>query len=165
MDFKGKWLPFDFLNRMLAVGVRLIFFIMLRNSSIFYEKFGGYWCVCLWEGEKKKEGKEVWRKNKRGRGRERQRGMEIQLNYILLQITLALVVKNLPANSEDSRNVSSIPGSGRSLGEGHGNPLQCSWLKNPVDRGAWQATMHRAAKSWTRCSDLASGNRNTINLA
>ena len=49
-----------------------------------------------------------------------------------------LVVKNLPANAGD---VGWIPGSGRSLGEGNGNPLQCSCLGNPVDRGAWQATI------------------------
>ena len=40
----------------------------------------------------------------------------------------------------------SIPGSGRSPGEGNGNPLQYSWLKNPMDRGAWQATVHRIAR-------------------
>ena len=43
----------------------------------------------------------------------------------------------------------SIPGSGRSLGEGNGKPLQYSCLENPMDRGAWQATVHRVAKSRT----------------
>ena len=43
-----------------------------------------------------------------------------------------------------------IPGSGRSPGGGHGNPLQYSCLENPIDRGAWQATIHGAMKSWTR---------------
>jgi len=62
---------------------------------------------------------------------------------------VALVVKNLPANAGDIREVGSIPGSGRSPGEGHGNPLQYSCLENPMDRGAWQATVHRAAKSRT----------------
>ena len=42
-----------------------------------------------------------------------------------------------------------IPGSGRPPGTGIGNPLQCSWLVNPMDRGAWRATVHGAAKSWT----------------
>ena len=56
-------------------------------------------------------------------------------------------VKNLPANAGD---VGSIPGSGRSPGGGNGNPLQYSCLKNPSDRGAWQATVHRAAKSQTQ---------------
>ena len=48
-----------------------------------------------------------------------------------------------------------IPGSGRSRGEGNGNPLQHSCLENPMDRGAWQATIHEVAKSWTQLSDLA----------
>ena len=43
----------------------------------------------------------------------------------------------------------SIPGSGRFSGEGNGNPLQYSCLENPMDRGAWWATVHRVAKSWT----------------
>ena len=71
---------------------------------------------------------------------------------------------NLPAKAGDS---SSIPGPGRSPGEGRGNPLQCSHLENPTDRGAWRAAVqsqtrvsrpacslagysHRVAKSWTR---------------
>ena len=44
----------------------------------------------------------------------------------------------------------SIPGSGRSPGDGNGNPLQCSCLENFMNRGAWQATVHGIAKSWTR---------------
>ena len=48
----------------------------------------------------------------------------------------------------------SIPGLGRSPGEGNGNPLQYSCLENPMDRGAWWATVHRVAKSWTRLSDF-----------
>ena len=62
-------------------------------------------------------------------------------------------VKNLPANAGDVGDVGSIPGSGRSPGGGNGNPLQYSCLKNPNDRGAWQATVHRAAKSQTRFND------------
>ena len=49
---------------------------------------------------------------------------------------LALVLKNLPANAGDIRDVGSIPGWGRSLREGNGNPLQFSCLENPMDRGA-----------------------------
>ena len=60
---------------------------------------------------------------------------------------MALVVKNLPANAGDGRDMGSIPGSGRSSGGGHGNPLQYSYLKNPVDRGPWQATAHGVKKS------------------
>ena len=53
------------------------------------------------------------------------------------------VVKDLPANAGDS---GSIPGSGRSPGGGHGSPLQYSCLENPMDRGAWQATVHGVTK-------------------
>ena len=57
---------------------------------------------------------------------------------------MALVVKNPPAKAGDT---SSIPRLGRSLGVGNGNPLQYSCLKNPMDRRAWQATVHGVAKS------------------
>jgi len=53
------------------------------------------------------------------------------------------LVKNLPANAEDA---DSIPASGRSPGEGNSNPLQYSCLGNPIDRGAWQATVHGVAE-------------------
>ena len=55
---------------------------------------------------------------------------------------VALVVKNPPANAGDVRDTGSIPGLGRSPGGGHGNPLQSSCLKDPKDRGAWQAAVH-----------------------
>ena len=54
----------------------------------------------------------------------------------------ALVVKNQLANAGDIRDVGSSPGLGRSLGEGHGNPVQYSCLENPMDRRAWRATVH-----------------------
>ena len=60
---------------------------------------------------------------------------------------MALVVKILPANAGDMRDAGSIPGSGRSPGGGHGNLLQYSCLENPMDKGAWQATFNRGAKS------------------
>ena len=62
-------------------------------------------------------------------------------------------VKNLPANAGDVRDMGWIPGLGRSPGGGHGNPLQYSCLKNPVDRGAWQATVDGVTKSQTQLSD------------
>ena len=62
---------------------------------------------------------------------------------------VVLVVKNLPGNSGDVRDMGLIPGSGRSPGGGHGNPRQYSCLENPMDREAWQATVYRVAKSWT----------------
>ena len=57
------------------------------------------------------------------------------------------MVKNLPANAGDIRDMGSIPGSGRSSKVRNGNPLQYSCLENPVDRGAWWATVHRVTKS------------------
>ena len=62
---------------------------------------------------------------------------------------VALVVKKLDANAGDIRDVSLIPGLGRSPGGGHGNPLQYSCLVNSMERGAWQATVHGVAKSQT----------------
>ena len=58
-------------------------------------------------------------------------------------------IKNLPAIARDTRDVGSIPGLGRSPGEGHGNTLQYSCLENSMDRGTWRATVHRIAKSRT----------------
>ena len=63
---------------------------------------------------------------------------------------VALVVKNLPANAGDRRDLGSIPVSGRSAGGGLGNPLQYSGLENSLDRGAWEATVHRSTKHRTR---------------
>jgi len=56
------------------------------------------------------------------------------------------VIKNLPASAGDR---GSVPGSGRSPGEGNGNPLQYSCLGNPVNRGVWRDTVHRITKSQT----------------
>ena len=63
---------------------------------------------------------------------------------------VALVVKNLPAKAGVLRDAGSIPGSGRSPGGEHGNPLQYSCLENPMDRGAWRKTVHGVTKSWTQ---------------
>ena len=66
---------------------------------------------------------------------------------------VALVVKSLPAKEGDIRDAGSIPGSGRCPGGGHGNPLQYSCLKNPMDRGAWWSIgLRRVRHDW---SDLA----------
>ena len=62
---------------------------------------------------------------------------------------VALVVKNLPATAGDVRGKVSIPGLGRSPGGGHGHPLQYSCRENPMDRGAWRATVHGVSKSRT----------------
>ena len=60
------------------------------------------------------------------------------------------MVKNPPTNAGDIRDVGSIPGLGRCPGGGHDNPLQYSYLENPMDREAWQVTIHRVSKSRTR---------------
>ena len=67
---------------------------------------------------------------------------------------VALVIKNPLANAGDIK-VGLIPGSVRSSGGGHGNPLQYSCLENLMDRRAWWAAVHRVAKSWTRLSNFS----------
>ena len=68
--------------------------------------------------------------------------------YVYIRASqVALVVKNQLADAGDIRDVGLIPGSGR---WGHGNPLQCSCLENPMDRETWRAMVHRVAKSWTQ---------------
>ena len=62
------------------------------------------------------------------------------------------MVKNPPANSGDTREVGSVPGSGRSSGEENGNPLQYSRVENSTDRGVWQAAVHGVTKNWTQLS-------------
>ena len=68
---------------------------------------------------------------------------------------VVLVVKNLLANAGDVRDAGSIPGSGSYSRGGHGNPLQCSCLENPMDGGAWRATVRKVAKSRTRLKRLS----------
>ena len=70
-----------------------------------------------------------------------------------VSVQVALVVKNLPANAGDVRNASSVLGLGRSPGEGNGTLLWYSCLENPMDRGAWWATVHMIAKSQTQLSN------------
>ena len=65
------------------------------------------------------------------------------------------VVKNLPTGARDARHTGLIPGSGRSPGEGNGNPLQYSCLENFTDKGAWWATVHGVAKSQSWLSNWA----------
>ena len=62
------------------------------------------------------------------------------------------MVKNPPANAGDIRDSGSIPGWGRSPGEGNDHPLQYSCLENPMDRGAWQAAVPGVTKSQKRLS-------------
>ena len=71
----------------------------------------------------------------------------------------ALVVKNAPTNAGDIRDAGSIPASGRSSGEGNGNPLQNSRLENSMDRAAWWVTVPGVAKSQTPLRQLSTGTR------
>ena len=68
---------------------------------------------------------------------------------------VVVLVKNPSANTGDVRDMDSISGSGRSPRGGHVNPLQYSCLENPMDTGAWWATVHGVAKSWTRLKQLS----------
>ena len=85
------------------------------------------------------------------------------VNYLFIRLGMwytgasqvALVVKNPPASGGDIRDTGSIPGLGRSPGGGHGNPLQYSCLENSMDRGAWQAMVHKSAKCQTRLKRLS----------
>ena len=78
---------------------------------------------------------------------------------------MALVVKNPPANAGDLRDMISIPGLVRAPGGGHGNPLQYSCLDSILPwTGAWQATVHRVAKNWTRLKQLSVQNTETQKL-
>ena len=70
----------------------------------------------------------------------------------------ALVVKNLPANAGDVRDVGLVPGSGRSPGEGSGTPLQYSCRENPMDSGVLWATFHRVTKSQMRLKRISTHN-------
>ena len=68
---------------------------------------------------------------------------------------MALAVKNPPANPGVVLDAGSIPGSKRSPGGGHGDPLQYSCLENPTVREAWRITVHRVTQSWTRLKRLS----------
>jgi len=78
-----------------------------------------------------------------------------ELIYVTIWASLVTqMVKNLPAVLRATGDQGSVPGLGRSPGEGNGNPLEYSCLENPIDRGAWQATVHGVAMSQTRLTDF-----------
>ena len=79
-----------------------------------------------------------------------------QINILLEAAPqVALVLKNPPANAGSIRDVGLIPGLGRTPGGGNGNSLQYSFLENPMDRGAWQPTVHGAANRWAQLKQLS----------
>ena len=82
------------------------------------------------------------------------------INLLVYTADLVYLVREAFVGGSDRResacnaaDLSSIPGSGRSPGEGRGNPLQYSCLENPMDRGAWRGTVYGVAKSWSPLSD------------
>ena len=82
-------------------------------------------------------------------------GLPIQWVYpMYTHYNHGVMVNNLLANAGGASGIGSIPGLGRSPGEGNGNPLLFSCLENPMDGGAWWAAVHGVAKSQTRLSDF-----------
>ena len=79
--------------------------------------------------------------------------------------SVAELVKNPPTSAGDARDEGSIPGSGRSPGEGSGHPLQCSCLENSMDRGAWRATVYGVTKNKIQLSMQASMLGNGLTIA
>ena len=73
----------------------------------------------------------------------------IYIYVFIYSFTNGSVVKNSLASARDIRDLGLIPGSGRAPGGRNGNLLEYSYVENPMDRGAWQATLHGDAKSWT----------------
>ena len=76
-----------------------------------------------------------------------------ELSHVTSEIFHSERRVNLPANSGDSGDAGLIPGSGRSLGGGNGNPLQYSCLENSMDRGSWQAVVHGVTKDQTQLEE------------
>ena len=86
--------------------------------------------------------------------------LSLHFTIVLQGFPSGSVGKEFTFSALDAGDVGSIPGSGRSPGEGHGNPLQHSCQENPMDRGAWLTTVHGVTKSWTRSKRL---NRHACN--
>ena len=84
------------------------------------------------------------------------------MSFLKKLVVVALLVENLLANAGDIRDPGLIPGSGRSLGERNGNPLQCSCLENPRDGGAWWADVYGVAQSRTRLKRLSSSSSSKV---
>ena len=74
------------------------------------------------------------------------------------------MVKNLPANTGDARDRSLFPKSGRSPGDGNGNPVQYPCLENPMDRGAWWATVHGVTESDKAAKPILSHSNDLVSI-
>ena len=99
----------------------------------------------------------VGARNKAGDHEYLQENINLKQNNKLKRASqAALMVKNPPANASKGRNVGLIPGWGRSPGEGHSNPLQYSCMENPIDKGAWWASVYGVAQSRTQLKRLSS---------
>ena len=83
------------------------------------------------------------------------RTCHIQMGIKVIVIPPLLSGRESACDAEDTQDPGSISGWGRSPGEGHGDPLQCSCLENSMDRGSWQNTVHKAATSQTRLKQLS----------
>ena len=79
----------------------------------------------------------------------------IWLSGLVGAFQVALLLKNLPVNAGNMRDMGLIPGLERTPGGGSGNPLQCCCLENFMDREAWWAIVHRVAESWTQLKQLS----------
>ena len=95
------------------------------------------------------------------RGGQRDKGGEDRFPHLPYTSWASLVAQMVKESACSAGDLDSIPGLGRSPGEGNGNPLQNSCLKNPIGRGAWQATVHEVTKSRTQLRDFTSLHLNT----
>ena len=145
------WLPcVIFLRGREWEGDKAFICLSLVSYSISVEGLRNLWhCNCLgfanWEQEEEEEKKGILRNLTVSVGSLPSGSRMV----VSASSQVALVVKNLPASAGDARDAGSIPGWGRSPGEGNGSPLQNSCLENPMDRGAWRATVHGVTKSQT----------------
>ena len=107
--------------------------------------------ICIWSPQVKKlKLLLVWGRNK---GIEKEVKHKYLAAFIMVHVSLVAQMVKKKKSACNAGDPGSIPGLGRSPGEGNGNPLQYSCLENPMDRGAWRATVHGVTKSWTQLSD------------
>ena len=107
------------------------------------------------------QGRGAWWAAVSGVAQSRTQLKQLSSSSRLLLFSQVVLVNNMPANAGDIRDALSIPGSGKSPGKGHGNPLQYFYLENPVDRGDWHASVHGVAKIG---HDLVTEQKNKNNI-